>query len=127
MKLTKGSAKNIFIEFFRTVILQNTLRQISASVTVVKFRLLYSKKNCIICTACKVSKYRFFFWFVFSCIRTEYGDLRSTSTHSIQIQKNTDQTNSVFGHFSRSEWKPFQSDETCFLFYLKSSFRSPDI
>ena len=27
-----------------------------------------------------MSKYRFFFWFVFSCIRTEYGDLLSAST-----------------------------------------------
>ena len=34
--------------------------------------------------------------------------------------------------FARSEtifdnWKPFQNDEKCFLFHLKSSFRSQDI
>ena len=32
-----------------------------------------------------------FFWFVFSCIQTEYGDLRSRSSYSVQIQENTDQ------------------------------------
>ena len=30
------------------------------------------------------------FWSVFSCIRTEYGDLRSNSKYSVRIQKNTD-------------------------------------
>ena len=33
--------------------------------------------------------------------------------------------NSVFGHFSGSE--PFKNYEKCFLFHLKSSFRSRDI
>ena len=33
---------------------------------------------------------RIFFWSVFSCIRTEYGDLLSKSSHSVQIQENTD-------------------------------------
>ena len=43
---------------------------------------------------------RGFFWSVFSCIRTEYG---RKSPYSVQIQENTDQKNSVFGDFSRSE------------------------
>ena len=34
---------------------------------------------------------RKFFWSVFSCIRTEYGDLQSKSPYSVQIQQNTDQ------------------------------------
>ena len=34
---------------------------------------------------------RSFLWFVFSCIRTEHGDLRSKSSYLVQIQKNTDQ------------------------------------
>ena len=38
----------------------------------------------------------------FSCNRTEYGDLRSKSPYSGLIQKNTDQKNFIFGHFSRS-------------------------
>ena len=32
-----------------------------------------------------------FFWFVFSCMQTEYGNLRSKSPYSVQIQENTDQ------------------------------------
>ena len=39
------------------------------------------------------------FWSVFSYIRTEYGDLQSKSLDSVRIQENTDQNNSVFGHF----------------------------
>ena len=34
---------------------------------------------------------RRFFWFVFSCIRTEYGDLWSKSPYSVRIQESTDQ------------------------------------
>ena len=34
---------------------------------------------------------RSFFWSVFSCIRTEYGDWRSKSPYSVQIQENADQ------------------------------------
>ena len=34
---------------------------------------------------------RSFLWFVFFCIRTEYGDLRSKSPYSLWIQENTDQ------------------------------------
>ena len=33
---------------------------------------------------------RNFFWSVFSCIRTEYGDLLPTSSYSARIQENTD-------------------------------------
>ena len=32
-----------------------------------------------------------FFWSVFSCIRTEYGDLLRKSPYSVRIQENTDQ------------------------------------
>ena len=39
------------------------------------------------------------FWSVFSCIRTEYGDLRWKSLYSVRMQENTDQKNSVFGLF----------------------------
>ena len=45
---------------------------------------------------------RSFSWSIFSCIWTEYGDLRSSSPCSVRIRENTDQKNSVFGHFSRS-------------------------
>ena len=41
--------------------------------------------------AWKSVQIRSFFWSVFSCIRTEYGDLRSKSPYSVQMQENTDQ------------------------------------
>ena len=34
---------------------------------------------------------RSYFWSVFSCIRIEYGDLRSKSPYSIRIRENMDQ------------------------------------
>ena len=46
---------------------------------------------------------RSYSWSVFSCILTEYGDLRSKS-YSVRIQDRIIRTRnkSVFGHFSRS-------------------------
>ena len=41
----------------------------------------------------------FFFWFVFSCIWTDYGDLLRIQSESRKIQT---KRNSVFGNFSRS-------------------------
>ena len=46
---------------------------------------------------------RSFFWSVFSCIRTEYGEIRSISSHSVQMRENTDQNHSEYGHFLRSD------------------------
>ena len=40
-------------------------------------------------TARKLSKYGVFFWFVLSCIWTEYGDLWSKSWYSVRLQENT--------------------------------------
>ena len=42
------------------------------------------------------------FWTVFSRIQTEYGEIGSTSSYSVQMQENTDQNNSEYGRFSRS-------------------------
>ena len=41
-------------------------------------------------------KYLFseFFWSVFSCIRTEYGNILRISPYSVRMQENTDQKNS---------------------------------
>ena len=50
---------------------------------------------------------RSYFWSVFSCIRREYGDLRSKSPGNLRIQseyrKIQTRNNSVIGHFSRSD------------------------
>ena len=45
---------------------------------------------------------RSYFWSVFSCTSTEYGDLGSKSPYSVHMQENTDRNNSVFAHFSLS-------------------------
>ena len=43
------------------------------------------------------------FLLVFSCIRTEYGEIQSNcSPYSVQVQENADHENSEYGHFSRS-------------------------
>ena len=34
---------------------------------------------------------RSYFWSIFSCIRTEYGDLRNKSPYSVRMQQNMDQ------------------------------------
>ena len=38
------------------------------------------------------------FCFVFSRIRTEYGEMRSISLYSVRIRENTEQKNSKYGH-----------------------------
>ena len=40
---------------------------------------------------------------VFSRIRTEYGEIRSISPYSVRMRENTDQNNSEYGHFLRSD------------------------
>ena len=39
-----------------------------------------------------------FFWSVFSRIRTEYGEIRSTSPYSVRMRENKDQNNSEYAH-----------------------------
>ena len=73
-----------------------------------KYRMLqqkYFKKNKYMWTDLQVFKNRrcrvrhcvksvqmlSYFWSVFSCIRTEYGDLLRTSPYSVRIQENTNQ------------------------------------
>ena len=59
-------------------------------------------KNFILDTA-NTKSYSELFWSLFSCIRTEYGEVFRISPYSIRMQANTDQNNSWYGHFSRSE------------------------
>ena len=42
---------------------------------------------------------RSYFWSVFSCIRNEYGDLLRKSSHSVQMQENTDQYGVISGPY----------------------------
>ena len=65
-------------------------------------------------TLYKKCPYSELFWSAFSCIPTEYGEIRSISPYSVRMRENVDQNNSEYGHFSRSltdqlseqEWKP---------------------
>ena len=54
-------------------------------------------ENICVCHCVKSVQIRNYFWFVFSCILTEYGEYRK-----IQAR-----TNFVFGHFSRSAFNSF--------------------
>ena len=52
--------------------------------------------------------YSEFFWPVFSRIQAEYGEIaeiRNIYPYLNQMQKNTEQENSEYGHFSRSAEK----------------------
>ena len=47
--------------------------------------------------------YSEFFWSVFSRIRAEYAKIPRISSYSVRMWENTDQKNSEYGHFSRSD------------------------
>ena len=64
--------------------------------------------------------------FVFSRIRTEYGEMRSISPYSFRMQENMDQKNSEYGHFLRgnnviSEILVLERKKYTFLVYYLSS------
>ena len=42
------------------------------------------------------------FWFAFSRIRAEHGEIRSISLYSIRMRENAEKNNSKYGHFLRS-------------------------
>ena len=43
------------------------------------------------------------FWSAFSCIRTEYEEILRISPYSVRIRENTEENNSEYGHFLRSD------------------------
>ena len=51
----------------------------------------------------KSCPYLEFFWPAFSRIRTEYREIRSISPYSVRMRENTDQKNSKYWNFSRSD------------------------
>ena len=57
-------------------------------------------------TLLKKRPYSELFWSVFPRIRTEYGEIGSMSSYSIGMRENTDENNSEYGHFLRSESLP---------------------
>ena len=68
----------------------------------------------------KKCPYSELFWSVFSRIQTEYAEIRSISPYSVWMRENTDQKNSKYGHFLRSEWLRY-----CWILkklFIKKSF-----
>ena len=53
----------------------------------------------------KMCPYSEIFWSVFSRIRTEYGEIRSTSPYSVWRRENTHQKKLPIWHFSRNDYK----------------------
>ena len=51
----------------------------------------------------KKSPYSKLFWFAFSHTRTEYGEMLRICEYLVRMRENTDQNNSEYGYFLRSE------------------------
>ena len=64
--------------------------------------------------------YSMFFWSVFSRIRTEYREIPSISTYSVQMRENTDHKNSEYGHFSSSD------RDSCSYIAVSRKYRIPE-
>ena len=64
-----------------------------AKLSLTNYELLSLRKKC---------SYTELFWFVFSRIRTKYGDMRSISPYSVRMRESMDQNNSEYGQFLRS-------------------------
>ena len=70
-----------------------------------------TRRNCILIGWYRLRKkypYLELFWSLFSRIWTEYGEIQSISVYSVQMRENTDQNNSEYGHFLRSDRLLFQ-------------------
>ena len=70
------------------------------------FQLFSGSKNTVANTVLKVYPYSELsvsvFWSTFSCIWTQYREIRSICPYSVQIRENGDQNNSKYRHFSSS-------------------------
>ena len=106
IKSVKLIETNIFSEFdYISVLSYNLIKQTSiVLLTSVNLNVWYPKNlirpvqyHCV-----KSVQIRSFFCSAFSRIRTEYEEIRSKSPYSVRMRENTNQKNSVFGHFSCS-------------------------
>ena len=105
---------NIFSEFdYISVLSYNLIKQTSiVLLTSVNLNVWYPKNSirpveyhCV-----KSVQIRSFFCSAFSRIRTEYEEIRSKSPYSVRMRENTNQKNSVFGHFSWTVESTFKLD-----------------
>ena len=67
-----------------------------------KYALAFS--ICQYYTLRKMCPYSEFFWSVFSRIRSDYGEILCIAPYSVRMRENTDQNNSEYWNFSRSEY-----------------------
>ena len=74
----------------------------------------FFERHCV-----KSVQIRIYFWSVFSCIWTEYGEIWSLRIQS-EYRKIWTRNNSVFGHFSRSEGVDIAS------WYFSPQIKSPE-
>ena len=81
----------------------------------------------------KVSKIYFLYLlrcvkrYVFSRIRTEYGEIRIISPQPVQIRKSTGQKNSQYGHFSGNAGSLNFSNITNRQYWKLEPFRNPHL
>ena len=64
-------------------------------------------------------------WSLFSRIRPEYGEILRISPHSVRMREDTDQNNSEYGHFSRSEcyYSIDENINNLWINFLRSRFK----
>ena len=67
---------------------------------------LFQQNNAL----CEMRLHSELFCSAFPRIRTEYGEIRSISPYSVQMRGNTDEKNSEYGHFLRSDG---EKEKTC--------------
>ena len=69
------------------------------------FKKVFSKLHCSLTKKALREKctYLELFWSTFSRIRTGYGEILRISPYSVRMRENTDQKNSEYGHFLRSD------------------------
>ena len=61
---------------------------------------------------------RSFFWSLFSCIRTKYGDLRSKPPYSVPIQENTNQKKLLIWTLFTQWWKTFRKKMENWVYWI---------
>ena len=72
--------------FFNAISISWNKYQHLSLVIIIFLQPILMHQHCV-----KIIQIRSFFWFAFSCVRTEYGDLLCKSLYSVRIQENTQQ------------------------------------
>ena len=96
---TRFSWQNLLVsQFYWELIFESQLFQFKQLI----FLEVLSIKSNMSFTLREKCPYSEFFWSAFSRIWTEYGEIRSITSYSVQMRENTDPENSEYEHFSWS-------------------------